>query len=318
MNKYSIEGNIDFFSELYKSLDIEDCEEKTDEDNNKCLITNQTLTDKSVSLDCGHKFNYLPLYNDLVNHKLKFNCLEASSGKLNMNEIRCPYCRKKQIGILPYHDELGLKKINGVNFFDPNIKLYPNYSHNNYSNKCEYKFPNQNFDNTQPESNTNQKYIPNLLCGHHYASPISNYNPQNPSQPITYGDTTKYCYKHKKIMIKQYKKEEKVKEKEEKKKEMELQKSQLKAEKEKLKEEKDKTKQAAKETKKVAKLINKKSLSENIVLGPSNIENQLTGCVQILKTGQNKGSPCGCKIMSESLCKRHYTLSHKTELIIIN
>ena len=303
MNKYSIEGNIDFFSELYKSLDIEDCEE----DNNKCLITNQTLTDKSVSLDCGHKFNYLPLYNDLVNHKLKFNCLEGSSGKLNMNEIRCPYCRKKQSGVLPYYDDLGLKKINGVNFFDPNIIFNNNYSHTNYNNKCKYKFPNQNFDHTQPESNTNQKYIQNLSCGYHYASPISNYNPQNPSQPITYGDTTNYCYTHKKVMIKQYKKEQKVKEKEMKKQAKELQKAQLKAEKLKVKEEEKAAKHAAKISK-----------TENIVLGPSNIENQITGCVQILKTGPNKGSPCGCKIMSESLCKRHYTLSHKTELIIIN
>jgi hypothetical protein len=59
MDKYKLEGGIDFFAELYKSLDIEESDE-----NNMCLITNQPLTDKFVSLNCGHKFNYIPLYND--------------------------------------------------------------------------------------------------------------------------------------------------------------------------------------------------------------------------------------------------------------
>ena len=85
MKKYNIEGGIDFFAELYKSLDIEENEEKTEEDKNKCLITNHLLIDKFVSLNCGHKFNYIPLYNDIVNHKKKFNHMESNSGKLNTN-----------------------------------------------------------------------------------------------------------------------------------------------------------------------------------------------------------------------------------------
>ena len=73
--KYNIEGQIDFFSELYKSLDEVD---KTDTDNNICLITNEPLTENFVQLECKHKFNYIPLYNDLVNHKRKFNYLQMS------------------------------------------------------------------------------------------------------------------------------------------------------------------------------------------------------------------------------------------------
>jgi hypothetical protein len=53
-----------------------------------------------------------------------------------------------------------------------------------------------------------------------------------------------------------------------------------------------------------ANVINNKLMTENVVLGPSNIENQ-TGCIQILKTGSNKGTPCGCKIFSDNMCKRH-------------
>ncbi len=41
-----------------------------------------------------------------------------------------------------------------------------------------------------------------------------------------------------------------------------------------------------------------------MVLELSNIENQI-GCFQILKTGPNKGQPCGCKIFTDNFCKRH-------------
>jgi hypothetical protein len=53
-----------------------------------------------------------------------------------------------------------------------------------------------------------------------------------------------------------------------------------------------------------ANVINNKLMTENVVLGPSNIETQ-PGCVQILKTGPKKGTPCGCKIFSDNMCKRH-------------
>ena len=292
MNKYNIEGGIDFFSELYKSLDIN---EDNNEHDNKCLITNEILTDKYIILDCNHKFNYIPIYNDLVNHKLKYNSLEGLTGKLNLNEIRCPYCRQKQTKLLPYYEELGLKKVNGVNFFDMSLE-YDKYHHF----KCAFKIPNLDFDINSPESETNQK-LSNCqsYCG---TSKIMIYNSLNPSQPITYNDDNYYCYSHKRDMIKQYK----LKEKEMKKQEKELQKAQLKAEKVKAKEE--------------AKAAKKASKTENVVLGPSIIQNQTTniaGCIQILKTGPKKGNPCGCKIVCDNMCKRHYSLVNKN-LININ
>jgi hypothetical protein len=308
MSKYNIEGGIDFFSELYKSLDIEENEEKTEEDKNKCLISNEELTDKHLNLICGHKFNYVHLYNDLVNHKNKFNNMEETHSKLNTNEIRCPYCRKKQQYILPYYEELGLVKVNGVNFYDPNLKQ--SHSNNTYkSHKCEYKFPNQNYDITKSESETNSKYLNNQSCGHYHVTQISVYNAVNPGQLITYGDTKYYCYTHKKDMIKQYKLQQNEKEKDEKKQAKILEK-QIKLL------EKQNTKAKEKEEKQKTKALKKNSMSENVVLGPSNIENQ-TGCVQILKTGPNKDKPCGCNIFSVNMCKRHYTLNHK-ELIINN
>ena len=37
-----------------------------------CLITGEPLTEPIVELNCGHKFNYLPLYKDVLNFKQKF------------------------------------------------------------------------------------------------------------------------------------------------------------------------------------------------------------------------------------------------------
>ena len=100
MKKYNIEGSIDFFTELYKSLDEE--EENEQNDDNLCLITNLPLNDNFFKMDCGHKFNYVPLYLDIKNHKQKFNGMEGNSSRLNKNEIRCPYCRNRHKGVLPY------------------------------------------------------------------------------------------------------------------------------------------------------------------------------------------------------------------------
>lgn len=317
MVKYNIEGGLDFYSELYKSLDIEENEEKTEEDENKCLITSQQLIDRYVIMDCGHKFNYIPLYNDIVNHKRKFNVMEGSYSKLNTNEIRCPYCRKKQQNLLPYYEEFGLKKVNGVNFYDPILKQgIPSYY---TSHKCEYQWPNLNYDTSKPESDTNSKYL-DKFCMHYHGTQISVYNGLNPSQPITYGDTKYYCYTHKKEMIKEYKVQQKEKEKLEKKQAKELAKQMKLLEKQtakvKEKEENQKLKLLKKNLLSQIKVAKKELLSENIVLGPSNVVIQ-PGCIQILKTGLNKGKPCGCKIISENMCKRHYLLNHK-ELIINN
>jgi hypothetical protein len=306
MTKYNIEGGIDFYAELYKSLDIE---EELEEDANVCLITNKPLTDKHVIMDCGHKFNYIPIYKDIVNHKQKFNGLEGGNGKLGTNQIRCPYCRKKQDNLLPYYEELGLAKVNGVNFYDPNIKQ-SNYNSNNHQN-CAFKYLNENYDPTKPETDSNSKYIPNMKCSY-YGSQIQLYNSENPSQPITYGDNNCYCYSHKKVMIKKYKEHAKQKAKDEEKA------AKLKA-KEEAKVAKDLEKQKAKEEKQKvkedAKAVKKKPV-ENVVIGPSNVSLEPSeGCIAVLKSGPNKGKHCGCKITAEELCGRHFKLAHN---IIIN
>ena len=119
MSNYTIEGNFDFYKELYESLDDSDNNNMDEQSAQVCLISNAPLTKHFVELECKHKFNYVPLFKDLVNHKTKFSSLDTH--RLKVNEIRCPYCRNKQGNVLPYIEELGLPKEHGVNWINMDL-----------------------------------------------------------------------------------------------------------------------------------------------------------------------------------------------------
>ena len=302
MLKYKIEGGIDFFAELYKSLDIEENDQKTDEDNKLCLISNNPLIDKYFEMNCGHKFNYIPLYLDIKNHKQKFNGLEGTLTRLGQDEIRCPYCREKQTGVLPYYAELGLEKLHGVNYIDPKYSQVK--PHAQFYKTCNFLTPNPNFDpnginsiETHPSNFGNCKF---LKC-FHMGTQISYQHGLD--EGINYGDEKYYCWSHKKQTVKKYKKDIADKAK------GELKQAKLK-EKEQAKEAKLKEKEELKKSKKMKATI----LEENIVLGPTIIINEsVQGCTEILKSGPNKGKPCGCKIVSDNRCKRHIPTLGKVE-----
>ena len=302
--KYIIEGGIDFFSELYKSLDVE--EDVLEDDNNKCLISNQVLTDKHVQLNCGHKFNYIELYHDFVNHKKKFNFLESSDGKLLATQNRCPYCRTKQNIILPYYKELGLNPINGVNCYIPIIKklkkLKPEYT----ICACEYLLPNADFDATLPVLVMIEQFT---KCGNPVTGTLANFLFSDN------GDNHLYCYTHTKLMKKHYKDLIKTKQDQEK--------AQKKAEKNMLLQQNKLLKQKDKPV--VNGVVENKVVVENVVLGPSMVIIEpsmviiepsmvitepilITGCSQLLKTGQKKGTACNCKIFMDGMCKRHHLI----------
>jgi hypothetical protein len=286
---YKVENDINFFNELYKSLD----DKSEIDDTNKCLITNKLLTENFVTMECNHAFNYIPLYNDLINHKKKFNMLETKSGSLKINEIRCPYCRHKQTTLLPYYENFNIDKINGINYLD----LTQNY--NSSYNSCEYEYLNPNFDETLEESNTNKK---KCICENNYAFKI--FHPE-----LGINDNKKYCYFHKKQVIQQYKKQkkqdEKNKLKEEQKKLKEKQKN-LKEEQKNLKEEQKKEKEILKNKLKEEKL-QIKNLKEELSTTENSIIQPTLRCIKILSSGINKNKPCGAKIVNNKncFCKRH-------------
>jgi hypothetical protein len=122
-----------------------------------------------------------------------------------------------------------------------------------------------------------------------------------------YGDDKYYCYTHKKQMIKKYKTEIATKAKEEAKQAKLLAKEEAKKQKA---EEKQKAKDEKKQKKPVISVDSENLvLSNNVFDASGNVT--IEGCLEILKSGKNKGTHCGCSIHNNNMCKRHYSLNQK-------
>ena len=120
MSNYIIEDNINFYDELYKSLDNDDTNKDDDSEMKElCLITNEPLIHHFVKLSCNHTFNYLPIFKYLVNYRTTFWSMD--NVVLPYNEIICPYCRTREKNVLPYYEDMGLDKIQGINSYDPSF-----------------------------------------------------------------------------------------------------------------------------------------------------------------------------------------------------
>lgn len=277
MENYIIEGNINFYEELYKSLDNKESETLESEDKNTCLISGEILVEHFVELKCGHSFNYLPLYNDIVNHKKKFNYKESGKSFLGKNQIRCPYCRNVQNELLPFHPSTNVKQIYGVtvNTLEKDNSYY-----------CEYLTVNDLFNKDLPEDKIHNS--PYISCGNYHNEKVYEHD------EVTKCDKY-YCVKHCNLLTKQ----------------------KIKVEKEKAKIEKEKAKMELKKIVLEAKMNKIKtkpidSSDENVVL--SN-ENDIKGCQEILKSGLKKGTVCGVKLYNICQCKRHFNLKNKNNII---
>ena len=188
MSKYIIEGNINFYDELYKSLDDED----DSNENNVCQITGLPLVDKSVILECNHKFNYDALYKEICRQKFDFKtyCTKNLNGK-NIKKlqeskkdyfIKCPYCREIQFTILPYYQELGLDKKYGINSLDKNCTYQPiTICNNNISGLGYYLVNGVLFNKNGPACC--KKYDSGSSC-------VNNYTATLPNTQLS------YCFKH--------------------------------------------------------------------------------------------------------------------------
>ena len=282
MTNYIIAGGINFYEELYKSLDKDLVNDTNDE---ICLITNQPLTENWVQLDCKHKFNYIPLYNDVVNHKKSFNKLERRF--LKASEIRCPYCRNIQKKLLPYYENMpGVKQIHGVNWYNGELatnKTFANMEDEYFTGQCAYIFPeNPNTINSVCDNTCSNKYVKLL--------------PHN-------GKT--YCTYHKYYIIKEFQKAEKQKAKDLVKNLAKQAKEQAKQEKlqKKAQEKLESTQQKQMMKEKVIKVKNANN-DENVIISNTT---DTASCIAILKSGPKKGSACGCKTHENNMCMRHFT-----------
>ena len=283
LKNYIIEGDIDFYAELYSSLDNKDTTNQLDETNNNvCLITDESLEANSVTLLCNHKFNYVPLYKDLVNHKKKFNTME-SSGALKHGEIRCPYCRHKQQFVLPYYEELGLPKVSGVNEPYKYEPPPPAPYYNNNIKKCEFV---SSFPFLQDVSGVDN--LVTLSCKKY------GYKFPGFEEGDEYTDKY-YCCEHKRVINKHHKQvvHDKLKVVKE-------------ADKKLKKEEAIKSKADAMEQKKLLKANAKSNVK--VIENVYNDENAIVcvGCQQYLVSGPRKGLQCNLSLFQDNRCKRHY------------
>ena len=126
---YVIENNINFFAELKNALnntlDISNSNNNANNnannddnaDNNNddeiCLLTHQPLEENFITMVCKHKFNYIPLYNEICRQKQN-NYLETTH--LLIHQMKCPYCRTITNKILPFITDKNVMYKRGVNY----------------------------------------------------------------------------------------------------------------------------------------------------------------------------------------------------------
>ena len=101
-----------------------------EEENNEletCLISGILLEENHIKLECNHKFNYKHIYNEV--HKQKTEPWHSEVNKVRNNQLKCPYCRNIQNGILPYRNNY--PKVKYVNW-PPYLMMLPD--------ECSYLF----------------------------------------------------------------------------------------------------------------------------------------------------------------------------------
>ena len=309
MLKYNIEGNINFYESLYKSLDDE-----SDDEDNLCQITGLPLDAKAITLECKHRFNYGALYTEICKQRFIFKTYDYI--KLSTKEqhilsaadkdyfIKCPYCRNIQFTILPYYEELGLDKKYGINSLDPSLPEKMVYAHR-YKPK-----PHMIYAQKKPFSCYGVIFEPNKCCSH------SDFNDINSICINTYcsiiPDTSlSYCKLHYRYGLGKHKMAEKQKQMDEHKKLLDDKNAERIANGLKPLKRLPK-KNTVQSLIQISQFVSEDDDNENVtnVVTENNVENNnvenVATCKSVLKSGPNKGKKCGClKIFKDGMCKRH-------------
>jgi len=107
---------------MFNKLLFASLSEINDDDDKKCLISDEVLENNCIKLLCNHSFNYDSLFHEIYSQKINKNSLETQ--RLSKNQIKCPYCRRIHVGLLPYR--IGYPKIRFVNW--PPSMITKNYT----------------------------------------------------------------------------------------------------------------------------------------------------------------------------------------------
>tara|TARA_B100000902_G_scaffold387330_1_gene431256 strand:- start:2866 stop:3480 length:615 start_codon:yes stop_codon:yes gene_type:complete len=168
---YIIEDNINFF-DLLKTP-------PKDNLNNVCLISGSELDNNHITLNCSHKFNYIPLYNEIKQQK------KTNVNKLKHYQIICPYCRKIINNLIPFIPLYkNVKKISGVNTpKDYCMKC----------NDCEWIFKSGKQKNKRCNNSAfNSKF--GLLCETHWKHKLNISNKNNFINKIVWNEKLEKLY----------------------------------------------------------------------------------------------------------------------------
>lgn len=315
---HKIEGGLNFYDELYKSLDESEGEDET----NICQITSLPLVNNAITLQCNHRFNYDALYKEIYTQKFHFKTYDyhnllSKKERMKIKKsqcdyfIRCPYCRNIQFEVLPYYEELGLEKIYGINSIDIVDKQLTNTNTNiNNPSLHSNKLDNITFTYLGATFKKGQccfiykTYLDNYQCTESFVTTLPETN-------------TCYCKYHYTMFLKNDKKEKKkqaLDEKNKLKEDLKHKKEEILNQRKKLFEEKNIERVAKglpllKRLPTIKKEVENKVLEQNNLIGhyvPEEEHNQTQSCKIILKSGPNKGKQCSCKTINENgLCKRH-------------
>ena len=269
-------------------------------------------------MDCGHKFNYETLFKEIIIQKFIFRTYfngftneERKKLKGSNIFIKCPYCRSLQTNILPYHKELNISKVYGVNTLDSETYFHTvgisNMSFNKYNKvfsigkKCDFKEYTTNNQNIDTNTDISDNHISKKFCGCLYVTNLD-------------GTSNHYCINHYYIFYKKMLQEQKAKKKAEEKQKKEEEKKKILEEKKKIQQDKLKEKLnefEAKNAERVAKGLKPLKQSIKLTTKPINQEDLNYGefeygyCIAILTSGLRKGHQCGNKKVTNLYCGRH-------------
>ena len=199
LNTQPAEKSIDFFSELSKIIkstaptaptsdsDINAPEpsnliistSSSSSYDNICLISKEILHPNHITLVCNHKFNYIPIYKEVLYQKTKFNTLYEVT-KLNYNQIKCPYCRTITNKLLPFIPYPCVKLAKNIHSSDNNCIPVA---------KCSHFIKKHNGDgdhnaHCNAKCNKNALYYETenvLLCPTHYKKYVAKKEASNPN-----------------------------------------------------------------------------------------------------------------------------------------
>lgn len=181
---YIIDGDIDFWKELNDDT-------VNDKPHELCLLTNTILGKNHITLPCEHKFNYVPLYNEIVHSKMyqKYN-----KYPLKYNQVKCPYCRTTHDKLLVWipHEELIFNKLAASSSA---TKCLPH-------KQCEYCFKSGKNKGKKCDSmNAYESKDSHIFCSKHWKQ-FDNSKKTKTKKGETSNKKSEELTKHEKIFLK--------------------------------------------------------------------------------------------------------------------